>query len=803
MATPVALVTAQPRTAATGAATTVWLAGGGGTKPYYYQSNHWQAGVVEMPRLSASIGVDESGFTGGSKPQTGVITFAPALRSTLATLAALVWRNAAISVQLGDEESATFATKLTGKVADASIQENKLVLTIADMTADLDRVILTSRFAGSGGVEGGTEAKDRIKRRSWGRVFNVEGRILDKANNIYEFGDLSQKLQSFETVRDVGRDAAPAPSVVSYAGSVASTLTNLINAVPAQGSCVVAPSIACVKWWTQPKGPLTADIKGEIGSGYVETPAAIVDRILSAMSGPTVTNTAAAVSLRNMPAGIHIDEGDTISNALDRLLLGVSLVWLVDPAGTITIREFTFSSPVEALTSINVTRQRSLPPIKSRRLGYARAYRTHTDGEIATPLLDQYAPLTLTSLGTVGVYINSNRIIRKSGTNVYDAAAVGPSLANTAFASVNIGAAANWVMVALDSNATDYAEAQMNAILEFLPSTGSLFCVIGGGGGFSTTLGAGITGTAVLAYDGSRLLFIVGGIVRYIHTTGVLPDQTYYPKWHAYSNAEVTGLECGPYGETLEIDLQVPSSIDIDVDGAGTVTTPLPLTFRTKAIKARTDISTTTSFAVTFPNGITGSINNTVGSADRGVVTVSDVIQSGNIVITATIPNLPPIVRQVFVNRKPPVPTVTGTGSSTAGSGTGPSSVSASTSILSPITSGTHAAMTPVLTVKSTSGGTLRFSGSIFYLGDQASWAAIKAQYRAVGASTWNDFASETTGAPDGVAYDYPYPGWASMAEATKSGLTADTDYEVRLVGRRAGGSASLNITSLSFQVRQ
>jgi hypothetical protein len=384
--TKVVLVTVQPRHPSTGVATTIRLAGGGDRKGYYYGGQHYRSGVATPVRFQASIDFDDTGWTGISKPTTGGIAFAPYAIATLTELAAYVWKDAAITVEEGEEETEIFVTRLVGKVADATVQGHKLIITIADFGAALDKQMITARFAGTGGVEGGDEAKGRAKRRTWGRAFNIEGRILDKVNNIYEFGDLAFPWDSFVTLRDMGRAAAPAPTVVTWQGTIAATLNALVASSPAQGSAVVAPSIACVKWWTQPSGPLTADVKGEVGTGYVETVSSIADRILVAAGGPSITNVSTGNSLRAGVAGVHVDETETTASVLDRLLMPASLLWILNPTGTITLREITFSSPAETLISDMAQRVKSLAPMKTRRIGYQRCYRVHGDGEIATSL---------------------------------------------------------------------------------------------------------------------------------------------------------------------------------------------------------------------------------------------------------------------------------------------------------------------------------------------------------------------------------------------------------------------------------
>ncbi len=382
-----AWVTATPRVAATGAATTVRLAGGGDVAPYYRGGNHYRAGIVTLPRYRAQLGFDENGWTGGTVPQTGNIIFKPGQPSLADELAALYWMDAPITVETGLEGGAV-AVELTGTVASVAVVDGALVIELADLSKALDKPVVTARFAGTGGAEGGGEAKGRVKRRSWGRVFNIEGRILDKANNVFEFGDPAFPWQQWDVLRDKGRAAAPAPAVLAWQGSVAATLTALKASAPAQGSGVVAPSIACAKWWTQPAGPLTADVRGEIGTGYVETAPEIAARISTVAGGPGFANAGTMAALRAGAAGLHIgDENETAAEALDRLLGGVSLLWVLEATGSIRLREWTFGAPVETVIARSVSRRRSFPPVETRRLGYQRAHRIHSDGEIAAVLL--------------------------------------------------------------------------------------------------------------------------------------------------------------------------------------------------------------------------------------------------------------------------------------------------------------------------------------------------------------------------------------------------------------------------------
>lgn len=285
-------------------------------------------------------------------------------------------------------EPPSWSTILTGTVQAIASQDGKLVFTIADNAAKMDKPLATGHFTGGGNIEGPAEAEGRDKRRSYGYVFNVEGRILDKANNIWEFGDPAFPLQSFVDVKDMGRSASPALQSVAWQGSIGATLAalQLSNATP--GSGVVAASIACVKWWTQPQGPLTADM---IGSGDYGNTACALAKHIAIEQGMTMNAVPSGVSSlmgNTANAGLHVgDDRMTAAQALDRLLLGAGIFWRFSPAGALDVLPIAIGSPVVSVRADNIQRQRIFLPHKKRRIGYKRNERQHSDGEISAALL--------------------------------------------------------------------------------------------------------------------------------------------------------------------------------------------------------------------------------------------------------------------------------------------------------------------------------------------------------------------------------------------------------------------------------
>jgi hypothetical protein len=733
-------VTASPRVAATGAVQVVRLAGGGDVAPYLRDGVHYRAGIMRSPRFRAELGFDENGWTGGTVPQTGALVFRPGQADLVDQLAALFWIDAPIAVEVGPE-GGPFAAVLNGTIASAAMVDGALVLELADLSKALDKPVVTARFAGTGGAEGGAEAAGRVKRRSWGRVFNVEGRVFDKAYNLYEFGDPNFPIQQTDVVRDKGRAAAPACALLGWQGSIDATIAALRASVPAQGSGVVAPSIGgLVKWWTQPAGPLTADLRGEIGAGYVETAPEIAARISAAAGGPGFANAGTMAALRAGVAGLHVgDDAETTAQALDRLLLGVSLLWILEPTGTIRLREWSFAAPAGSLVARSAQRRRSFAPVRTRRVGYQRSHRLHNDGEIV-------------SVQLVGDISGLAPIATDPG-------------AKDKLDGVAAGATRNPGTVSPDEP-TGAVDGHLWV------DTSGVFAVFKLRAGGAWTTGANAL-TAYNALTGRPIA------LADINTT---------------ESAKLTGIEANA---DVTPSMQRPVTIEIEADHTGAVITALPLTRRLKAMKGNSDVSAATNWLATFPPSVTGSIDNTAGGGDRGVLTITGVTGSGDVVVEAQ--TAPKVVERIPVRfNRAPAPTSGG------GGGGGGQSVSDNSWVT--ITSSSHAAVSDTLSIAANAAGELKFSASADFTPVSGVFGvnvAFKAQYEAAG--VWTDVGAEIGGTAS--TYDAELgihnPGSVVMYEVTRSGLTAGATYPVRLVARGDTGSAGVQWSNAAFLVRQ
>lgn len=392
MPAPVVLVEATPRNGATAAPVTIRLAGGGAVVPYRYGGQDWRAGLSALPKSVATLDFDEGELGGGGVTQAMQLSWSPATNAKLAEVAALYWADAAVTVRIGPEDG-TFALPpivTTGLVLEAPIAEGALTIALADTIMDLKRPLLIDRYAGSGDLEGSTEWAGRIKPRSWGRCFNVGGRVIDTAYNIWNFGDPARPWQAFDKVRDSGVDAA-AIVVLAWQGSIAATLAALRAAVVPEGGCVACPSLACVRWWTVPAGDLKADIRGEIDGGYVETAPQIAQRIVAARSTLAFAAGAitAATAARPMPFGWRVDNDNaSAADQVSSVLADVSLSWiLVD--GAIVFRPWEWFASTRSARSQSVARRGLIAPVKGRKLGYRKNWSQMARGDLAALVFAQ------------------------------------------------------------------------------------------------------------------------------------------------------------------------------------------------------------------------------------------------------------------------------------------------------------------------------------------------------------------------------------------------------------------------------
>lgn len=824
----------------TGADVSVALAGGG-SKAYRWRSrNDWRAGVVAEPRFSARIDFDENGFAGGARPSFGTLEFSPAKLADFNAVAGLLWNGCDIEVRVGDDSLAvpTWTMLIKGTVEDQAARGATLILKVRDASGDLDKPVASDRFLGTGGIEGDALTAERTKRRSFGRVSNVELRIFKEATNLYEGGDPAFPIQAFDDVKDIGRSAS-SRTLVAWAGTFAATVTALEAAAVEEGGCAVAPSINLVRWWTRPVGPLTADIRGEVGAGYVETLGSLAQRVIATRSALTVSNIATADGWRPGEAGIHFDNpSETVAQGLDRLCRGCSLAWFADAAGAITLSQISFSAPVETVKAVDASRTRAYRPLLRRRVGYRRNHRVHSESELSQAaalgfFVQDTAPSFAASspgqlwqdaearywrrrdpiqLAIAGNILTINGVpltmtwTPSADQPVKDEITNGLIIVNLALDAVEA--------LALDAQAT--ADGKVQSFIQASPPVaegiGDLWFDSDDGNKQYRWSGSA-WGAVQDASIGQALLDAAGaqatadGKVATFISESTPTAEGVGDLWFKASTGALRRWNGSTWGDPL-VDLTAaaqvivvpPATLNIYRTSAGAVKADqLPIDLRPSVTRGGVDYRTdnAVSYSVTGTGGLAGkvTVNNTNGSASKGDVTLANTITgAGTFQLSVSVSGVAvgTYITQVnTVDDAPPVDNGTSGGTDSS---------------LEAVNTTSYVVLTsqdggdPVLDVAITSGQTLKLNANFYYRNAATSSLTMTCKAEYYTGSVWADmnnggYTDKVGGTAQKLLSPVEYVEGDMVAEWTKTGLATGT-YPVRLVGKLTSGSGTLTPTS-------
>jgi hypothetical protein len=255
--------------------------------------------------------------------------------------------------------------------------------------------------------------------------------------------------------------------------------------------------------------------------------------------------------------------------------------------------------------------------------------------------------------------------------------------------------------------------------------------------------------------------------------SGIINDDGNLPE----NNADVT------------VDNQITfNEIDpftIQADSTGTTSTTLPVTRGIRLLRGGVvQTSGVTLGTVTTTGGLTAS-----ASVSSGLVTVS--LSVANAVGYITVPIIFGGVtypRLIVVNRTVAAPIAGGTAGSTSFTDQTWDNIS-TTSFVQVTDTGAQ--------IVSDSSGRIRFQASAGYEGSGE--ATIKAQYSLDG-TTWTDGTSPSTGtlADDSDPFE-PLFGFVGLGPTTVTGLSASTNYFVRLVAKLEAGGSSISWLNPTF----
>lgn len=228
--------------------------------------------------------------------------------------------------------------------------------------------------------------------------------------------------------------------------------------------------------------------------------------------------------------------------------------------------------------------------------------------------------------------------------------------------------------------------------------------------------------------------------------------------------------------------------IVIQADSTGTTTTTLPLSRSIKVYRGGTQLTSgVTVGSLTVSSGIAAT-----ASVSSGVVSISltQADAAGYIVVPITF-NSVTYEKHITISRNLAAPI--------SGGGTGSASFTDQTWVNINTTSYTQVTDSGAVVQTNTS-GELKFTANASYEGDTA--ARIQAQYSTDG-SSWTAAATATGSTPMNIPGE-EMSGFISITPTTITGLSASTDYYVRLVAQRTtSGSTFISWGLPTFTAQQ
>jgi hypothetical protein len=157
-------------------------------------------------------------------------------------------------------------------ISDTSAHTARVAL--SDLTDRLTAPLQSAIYAGTGGLEGGAELKGRPKPVALGQLYNVPAIFLGNVD--LGVGALPTYQVSWRAID--GIDAIRVRGVAQ----------TIVGGTPTPGQARVFLASACFQLGGSPDGDVGADIRGDVGSAYVNSTAGTLRRLLESL-GPQLS----------------------------------------------------------------------------------------------------------------------------------------------------------------------------------------------------------------------------------------------------------------------------------------------------------------------------------------------------------------------------------------------------------------------------------------------------------------------------------------------------------------------------------
>lgn len=277
-------------------------------------------GVLDNP-YNYGASISERNFLTGKANVSGttiVLDNSDALNDSIKDL---VFPGYTIEVYVGgvDFTFSEFECRFRGTMKNITWDDRSFAVYIQDQEAILDLPLQTTKYAGTGGNEGGADLKGKEKPVCYGYNPNIEPVLVDASSSLYQW-----HYRASQEVVEVRFAGVPKVEGTDYTLDMTNSRMTLL---------------------TSPNGRVTMDVRGDAsGSGYVSTAADIAERMLVDDGGLATTDlylySFQQVNNRNTAeVGIYVGAvPSNVTTQLDILMRSVGGMYEVNRLNQVTLR---------------------------------------------------------------------------------------------------------------------------------------------------------------------------------------------------------------------------------------------------------------------------------------------------------------------------------------------------------------------------------------------------------------------------------------------------------------------------------
>lgn len=373
---------------ATGAIQTIRLSSVGASSSAVILDNvRWLPFLTETPQTTVKV-VEDGRIN--LTVDHGRIAFA-------AVGLAAVWRDlmfdgASARVFVGEEGApfSAYEQHFEGTCGAHTVEKSIVSIPLVGRGDRLEKTnLLTSSFAGTGGVEGTSDIAGNLKPVCFGRALNIEPVLVDAAKQVYQVHD-----GAIDDIEMVFENAL----AVNSAPLTAANSSALYSMTIPEGQWAKCPNAGIFRLGGQPSSLVTADVRGaKIGGVYSANIATIATAILTragVLSAHIDPVTFAAFGDKSW--SLYADTQMSVWEAVTTAFAHAAGIVFADETGVFRAGSYLSNATPTTLMAdrsslplviAGTTKQLEVsPPVWRLKYGHSRAWRVHTTSEISASI---------------------------------------------------------------------------------------------------------------------------------------------------------------------------------------------------------------------------------------------------------------------------------------------------------------------------------------------------------------------------------------------------------------------------------